>query len=66
MNYNEITANGIAEVKYVPVFLTVVGSKTYEDYVAPDKPKSKTLALMAHFEPEHRREVSFPHARPKT
>ena len=63
MNYNKITANGIAEDKYVPVFLTVVGSKTYEDYVAPDKPKSKTLA---HFEPEHCREVSFPHARPKT
>ena len=54
------TANGIAANKQVPVFLTVIGSKTYallEDYLAPAKPKSKTLQelkdiLSTHFEPE--------------
>jgi hypothetical protein len=53
-------ANGIAANKQVPVFLTVIGSKTYallEDYLAPAKPKSKTLqelkdVLLNHFEPE--------------
>ena len=53
-------ANGVTANKVVPVFLTVIGAKTYsilEHSLAPDKPKDKTLAelkevLLAHFEPE--------------
>uniref|UniRef100_A0A1X7U4Y2 Retrotransposon gag domain-containing protein n=1 Tax=Amphimedon queenslandica TaxID=400682 RepID=A0A1X7U4Y2_AMPQE len=54
---NRVTAN-----KVVPVFLTVIGAKTYailEHILALDKAKDKTLAelkevLVSHFEPEPR------------
>ena len=53
-------ANGVTADKVVPVFLTVIGAKTYailEHILAPDKPKDKTLVelkvvLLSHFEPE--------------
>ena len=53
-------ANDIAEDKQVPVFLSVVGGKTYSllrDLTAPEKPQDKTLAqlfetLKSHFQPK--------------
>ena len=53
-------ANGVEDDKKVPVFLSVVGSKTYSvlrNLVAPTLPQEKTLAqlvviLKSHFEPK--------------
>jgi len=53
------TANGIAADKQVPVFLSVIGSKTYailRSLVAPAKPTEKDFAALSaelkkHFEP---------------
>ena len=53
-------ANDIAADKQVPVFLSVVGGKTYSllrDLTSPEKPQDKTLAqlsetLKSHFQPK--------------
>ena len=53
-------ANGVEDEKKVPVFLSVVGSKTYSllrNLVAPALPQNKTLdqlvaILKSHFEPK--------------
>ena len=53
------TANGIAAEKQVPVFLSVIGSKTYailRNLVAPEKPTKKNFGALSaelkkHFEP---------------
>ena len=53
-------ANDIAADKQVPVFLSVVGGKTYSllrDLTAQEKPQDKTLAqlfetLKSHFQPK--------------
>ena len=55
-----LAANDIAEAKRVPVFLSVIGGKTYtllRNLLAPDKPSTKTYAnlvetLRKHFEPK--------------
>ena len=54
------TANGVAEDKRVPVFLSVVGATTYallRDLLAPDKPQAKNIdvlfeTLRDHYEPK--------------
>ena len=56
------SANDVEDVKKVPIFLTVVGSKTYSlallrSLVAPSLPQVKTFAelsevLNVHFEPK--------------
>ena len=53
-------ANGVEDDKKVPVFLSIMGSKTYSvlrNLVAPTLPQEKTLAqlvamLKSHFEPK--------------
>ena len=55
-----IQANGVAEGKKVPVFLSVLGSKTYtllRNLLSPALPKDKDFAKLAreltsHFEPK--------------
>ena len=54
------TANGIAEEKQVPSFLSIIGGKNYtllSDLLAPTKPATKSFAalkavLVKHFEPK--------------
>ena len=54
------SANGIVEEKQVPVFLSVIGGRTYSllrNLLAPDKPSGKdlnclTTTLKRHFEPK--------------
>ena len=54
------TANGIADEKQVPVFLSIIGGKNYtllSDLLAPTKPATKSFVqlkavLMKHFEPK--------------
>ena len=55
-----IQANGVADEKKVPVFLSVLGGKTYSllrNLLSPALPKDKTFAelvteLKSHFEPK--------------
>ena len=52
-------ANGIEEAKRVPIFLSIIGTKSYallRDLLLPDKPRDKDLevlmeVLKSHFEP---------------